>query len=209
MTNFVSDLYHKYFVDRQFERLDLFQQIAKKFGCQRALYPGSFVHVTPSFVFPEVVYVDSDKQAKKFFTQAETVEAFVTQQKLYPDEPQLRFYAADYRKGIDEPDESFDLMISQYAGFVGQDCKRYLKKGGILLVNNSHGDAGVAALDDDYELIATVSFRNEKHRIGETNLAAYFVPKSSKLTVTRAYLIEQGRGIGYQKSATAYLFQRR
>ena len=31
------------------------------------LYPGSFVDIAPSFVFPNVVYVDLDKRAKRFF----------------------------------------------------------------------------------------------------------------------------------------------
>ena len=65
------DLYQKYFQGRQFERLDLFQIIADEFNIQRALYAGSFVHVTPSFVFPDVVYVDNDKQAKQFFGKPE------------------------------------------------------------------------------------------------------------------------------------------
>ncbi len=40
--------------------------------------------------------------------------------------------------------EPVDLIISQYAGFVGQETKRYLKEGGILLCNDSHGDATLA-----------------------------------------------------------------
>ena len=143
MSNFAHELYRKYFTDRQFERLDLFQIISGKFDIQRVLYPGSFVHVTPSFVFPYVVYVDSDKQAKKFFNDP-AVQGFINEQKEYPQVAEITFHAADYRKGFDEQEERFDLLISQYAGFVGQDCKRYLKKGGLLLANNSHGDAGVS-----------------------------------------------------------------
>ena len=40
-------------------------------------------------------------------------------------------------------DRSVDLLISQYAGIISQPCKRYLKPGGYLLVNNSHGGRGV------------------------------------------------------------------
>ncbi|HKJ38938.1 MAG TPA: class I SAM-dependent methyltransferase [Anaerolineales bacterium] len=201
------DLYRKFFIDRDFERLDLFQLIAEKYHIQRALYAGSFVHVTPSFVIPDVVYVDNDNGAKKFFADSKYRE-FVAQQKSYSQDAKITFHFADYRDRFDERDNSFDLLISQYAGFVGQYCKRYLKKGGLLLANNSHGDAGVAAIDKDYQLTAVVSLRNGKYRISEDKLEEYFVPRSSKVDVTKEHLIELQRGIGYKKTASMYVFKK-
>ncbi|MCB8943719.1 MAG: hypothetical protein H6658_08180 [Ardenticatenaceae bacterium] len=201
------DLYQQHFVDKQFERLDLFQILAEQYGIERVLYPGSFVHITPSFVFPDVVYVDSDKRAQRFFTSQEVLD-FVAQRKSYPQEAKVAFYAADYREGFAEPVASFDLLISQYAGFVGQACKAYLQPGGWLLANNSHGDAGVAALDGDYVLKAAVFLRQGQYCLSDQNLDAYFLPKSSQVSLTQEYLLELGKGIGYTKTATAYLFQR-
>ncbi|MDX1379377.1 MAG: hypothetical protein R3307_11045, partial [Anaerolineales bacterium] len=129
------DLYRKHFVDKSFERLDLFRRLAEKFDVQRVLYAGSFVHITPSFVFPDVVYLDNDKRANLFFRDSR-VRDFVAERKSYPQDPKITFHFADYRNGFDEQSESFDLLISQYAGFVGQYCKHYLKKGGLLLANN-------------------------------------------------------------------------
>lgn len=180
----------------------------EKYDIQRVLYPGSFVHITPSFFFPDVVYVDSDKRAKKFFDNQKMFQDFVYRRKNYLQKTKVAFHFADYRNRIDEIEESFDLLISQYAGFVGQHCKRYLKKGGLLLANNSHGDAGVAALDDAYLLIAVVQSRSGKYRISETNLKQYFVPKRPKVHVTKEYLQELGRGMGYKKSASVYVFRR-
>jgi hypothetical protein len=206
MSKSVLDLYQKYFQDRQYERLDLFKIIADKFNVQRTLYAGSFVHITPSFVFSDVVYVDNDKQAKQFFDSPEVL-TFINERKIYQQESRISFHFADYRNDFDEPFGTFDLLISQYAGFVGQYCKSYLKIGGFLLANNSHGDAGMAAIDDDYQLKAVFSVRNGKHRISETNLAEYFVPKS-QIQVTKEYLEKLQKGIGYKKVAGAYLFQR-
>lgn len=53
-----------------------------------------------------------------------------------------------------------DLIISQYAGFVGQATKVYLKKGGILLCNDSHGDATLAYCDSDYEFVGVINLNN-------------------------------------------------
>jgi hypothetical protein len=200
------ELYQQYFQQRQFERLDLFEIVADRLYVQRALYAGSFVHITPSFVFPDVVYVDNDKQAKQFFGKPEVFK-FIAERKIYPQESKVTFHFADYRNGFDEPFETFDLLISQYAGFVGQHCKPYLKTGGFLLANNSHGDAGIAAIDDDYRLKAVFSVRNGKHRISETNLDEYFVPKS-QIQITREYLERLQKGIGYKKAADVYLFQK-
>ncbi len=206
MPKSVLDLYKKYFQERQFERLDLFESIVDKFDVQRVLYPGSFVHITPSFVFPDVVYVDNDKQAKQFFGKSE-IFMFIAERKLYPQESKVTFHFADYRNGFDEPLDTFDLLISQYAGFVGQHCKPYLKTGGFLLTNNSHGDAGLAAIDDDYQLKAVFLVRNGKHQISEKNLDDYFVPKS-QIQITKGDLEKLQKGIGYKKTASGYLFQK-
>lgn len=206
MTGSSLYLYEKFFQERQFERLDLFQTISDEFKVQRALYPGSFVHVTPSFVFPDVVYVDNDKQARQFFAKPE-IYTFIAVRKNYPQETKIAFHFADYRDGFDELEEGFDLLISQYAGFIGQYCKKYLKKGGLLLANNSHGDAGMAAIDVDYALQAVFSVRNGKYCISEKSLDEYFVPKS-QIKITKEYLERLQKGIGYKKTAGVYLFKK-
>lgn len=199
-------LYEKYYVDRQFERLDLFEQLMEHYGVQSALYPGSFVHITPSLVYPETVYVDNDKTAKKFFASPAVLE-FITSHKVYEQHPSITFHAQSYTENFNEANNRFDLLISQYAGFVSQYCTKYLKVGGLLLVNNSHGDASMASLDSNLKLVAVVLRRENKHRITDHNLDSYLVPKSNTL-VTRDYLQQLQRGIGYKKSASMYLFRR-
>ncbi len=205
-TEAALDLYRKYFSDRQFERLDLFQMIADNFPVQRVLYAGSFVHITPSFVFSDVVYVDNDKQARKFFSDQE-LDNFIAKRKIYTQAARVKFHFTDYQDAFDKSPDSFDLLISQYAGFVGKYCKPYLKIGGLLLANNSHGDAGLAALDADYQLIAAFSVRNGKHHINQRDLEEYFIPKSSK-QITKEDLEKLQKGIGYKKTGSAYLFRK-
>jgi len=200
------ELYKEYFIERDFERLDLFQLLAERFGVQSTLYPGSFVHITPSFVFPKTTYVDTDKRTKQFFRDAEVWD-FIAQQKAYPQDAEVHFHAADYRNTLDEQAESYDMLISQYAGFVSQHCKRYLRINGILLGNNSHGDASMASIDPDYEFIAAILRSKGKHRVSEKGLDTYFIPKKP-IEVTREYLEQTRKGIGYQKTASSYLFRR-
>ena len=101
----------------------------------------------------------------------------------------------------------FDLLISQYAGFISRACKDYLKIGGYLLVNNSHGDAGLASIDKDYQLISTVHKARSKYRLTHTSLEEYFIPKKD-VVVTEELLFKTRKGVGYTTTAPLYVFQR-
>ena len=47
-------IYKKYYIDRDYEQLDLFRLINRTYEITRAIYPGSYVHISPSFIFPDV-----------------------------------------------------------------------------------------------------------------------------------------------------------
>jgi SAM-dependent methyltransferase len=200
-----SRLYKQHYVDKDFDRLELFVLLRERYSINRILYPGSFVHITPSFVFPLAVYADTDRRTKHFFADPWTGE-FIEKNKRYDEKAIVRFHPQDYTNDLPEEPESFDLLVSQWAGFVSQACKRYLRKGGLLLVNNSHGDASLASIDNDYRFIAAVMRRNGKYRLVENDLEHFFVPKSD-VEVTREYLLKIQRGIGYTRPAWAYLFE--
>ena len=198
--------YKKYYIDREYEQVDLFRLLQNKFGIKKAIYPGSYIQISPSFIFPDVVYIDSDKIAIKCFKSGQLVE-MVHKRKEYPEDPLITFHGADYRDVIQAYHFRFDLLISQYAGFISDACKSYLRMGGYLLVNNSHGDAGLAALDKDYKLISTVHKRSGKYRLSNTALNEYFIPKKD-ITITKQMLYERKRGIGYTRTAALYIFQK-
>ncbi len=202
----VSKLYNHYYVDRKVERLDMFRKVAKNYGGTSALYPGSFVHITPSIVYPTTVYVDNDSQAKQFFANPANFEP-ITKRKHYLEDSTIRFHAADFQMGIDEPDASFDLLISFFSGFVSLHCKRYLKKGGLLIVNDSHGDASMASLDSDFQLVAVINQTDGRFTISETYLDTYFVTKADTL-FTQEWLHKHLRGFKFRRVADSYLFRR-
>ena len=197
--------YQKYYSDRDYEQVDLFRRLRDAYGITCAVYPGSYIQVSPSFIFARVAYIDSDKQAVKFF-QGDSLREMVRERKEYPGEPEMAFHGRDYRQVIEDYRGQFDLLISQYAGFISGVCKPYLRKRGYLLANNSHGDAGLASLDPDYQLIAAVHRREGQYRLSTTALEDYFIPKKD-IRVTRELLLERGKGVGYTKTAALYLFK--
>ena len=206
MTRDAASLYNEHYAQPSDDRLGLFTLMADRFGCRSALYPGSFDHVTPAFVFPRTCFVDIDSEAARFFADPGLSE-LVAQRKVYEEGASVRFHVAAYEERLAEAEGSFDLLISLNAGFVSQHCKRYLKVSGVLLVNNLHGDASMARLDADYALVGAVNGRGERFSLVETDLASYFVPKRD-IAVTWEYVMRTRRGVAFARRAFAYAFQR-
>lgn len=136
------------------ERADIYAAIAEQFHIRTALYPGSADDIAPSFSIPDVVYLDNSPLIADFFQDRDKLLQILNSEKRYAGDCRFTFYFADYNQPPELP--QFDLLISQYAGNVGQVMKKYLKPDGILLVAEGPPDAGLAMIDPDYELIGTV-----------------------------------------------------
>ncbi|MFE2141933.1 hypothetical protein ACFXA3_09295 [Streptomyces sp. NPDC059456] len=52
------------------DRTDLFLAVAAHTGARRAIYPGSYLDLTPSCALPDVTYLDSDTRACKAFADS-------------------------------------------------------------------------------------------------------------------------------------------
>lgn len=198
--------YKHYYIDRDYEQVDLFRLLKNEYGIKRVIYPGSYIHISPSFVFSDVVYIDSDKNAKKYFQSNDLIQLIHTK-KEYPEDPKIAFFGLSYENQIEELQLKFDLLISQYAGFISSACKDYLKIGGYLLVTNSHGDAGLASIDENYQLVSTVHKAKGKYRLSQASLEKYFIPKKDIL-VTQEMLFKTRKGVGYTHAAPLYIFKR-
>ena len=188
------------------DRLRLFSAVAKTTAATTVLYPGSYVDVAASHVFPDVIYADMDRRAAQFFSDAEGVEAIVAADQVDGRPRRIRFLAGDYREQLAVPDGSVDLLVSLYAGFVSEHRTRYLRPGGWLLVNPSHGDAAMASIDPRYQLVGVVKSSRGDYRVDVNGLDGYLIPKKQQV-ITPDLLHELNRGVAYTKSPFAYLFQ--
>lgn len=189
------------------DRWRLFAAVGDVVEAQRVLYPGSFVDVAASFVFPSVTYVDVDRRAKRFFDDVDGVEEIIGAHRSSPWAPAVAFVHADYTEPLDLPDAGFDLLVSLYAGFVSEHCTRHLRVGGTLLVNPSHGDAAMASIDARYRLRAVVHHRDDRYSVVDHDLDTHLVPRQP-VEITAELLHRTGRGIAYTTSPFAYLFER-
>jgi len=140
--------------------LPAFHLIKKEFSSKKVLYPGSWIHVTPSLVFSHVVYVDLFSKMEKIFTDSDLLK-YIEKHSEYQDKPKIEFHQSDYKAQFGEDKASFDLLISLSSGFVSQACGSYLKKSGLLFVDNEHYDASMAYVDPKFHLVGVFKTVNE------------------------------------------------
>lgn len=194
---------YKQYVSKTGNRLDLYKLITRTYNIKTALYPGSHIDIDPSLIIPKVTYIDNFKGAIKFFKNMDIIKKYLDNNKEYSQLCQIDFIAEDYYKNFKI--NPVDLIISQYAGFVGQATKKYLKSEGILLCNDSHGDATLARFDSDFKFIGVVNRNNE---IIRDNLSDYFMlpkDKSIDFNLVRKTM----KGLKYVKTENNYIFMKK
>lgn len=120
----------------------------------------------------------------------------------------IGFHPADYATELPVEDGSIDLLVSMYAGFISEHCSRYVRPGGHLVANNSHGDASMAMLDPGWQFVAAVVSRSGEYAVRSDGLDRYLVPKRGD-PPTREQLHQTNRGVAFTTPAFAYVFQRR
>lgn len=201
MNNSIIKAYHEY-RDKTGDRKALYRSVAVNYDITNALYPGSHIDIAPSLVIPKVIYVDNFKGTIKFFKNMDLIKNYVTEHKAYAEPCELIFLDQDYRDALNI--EPVQLVISQYAGFVGQATKRYLKLGGLLLCNDSHGDATLARFDSTFDLVGVM---DHDYQIIDTKLDDYFVlPRGENVNLVKVK--EKMKGPKYKLSAENYLFRK-
>lgn len=201
----IQSLYEHYVVAHDLERDDLCRLLSERFAPKAVLYPGCFLHVTPSFWFQHVVYVDRHELAARFFADPTAVRQFVDGRRHYRQSAYVRFVHADYTAPLPLADGSFDLVLALYAPGVSRACARYLRPGGLLLSNDHEGDAAEAATDPRLQLVGVVEEQRGRFSLREAALDGYLVPKPAG--AARGRQLRGGRV--YLRSASAYLFRRR
>jgi len=199
------DLYWKMYVEPRFERTALFTLLRQQFACESVLYPGCSIHIAPSFVFPHVVYVDRSPEAIQFFADTAAIQAYIDSKKKYKRSAYFRFIAQDYTLPLEE--QSFDLLLALFAGVISSVCKPYLKTGGLLVTNNSQGDAQQAANDPDFQLMAVVRYQKKNYMLVKEN--PELILAAANRDKTKHYLKQTSCGVQYTEEEDYFVFQKR
>lgn len=186
------------------DRSGLFGALRAAWHPSKALYPGSYLDLSPSTAIASVTY--NDRRAARFFANKALVTAELENRTLPGAGADIAFLHMDYTEPLQLPMGGFDLLISLFACPVWEHCRQYLSPGGLLLANASHGDASLAALDPALHLVAAVHEQDGIYQLKTENLDSYLIPKRPAAadpdTIRR-----QGRGIAYTRTAFAYVFK--
>ncbi|MGE3411459.1 MAG: hypothetical protein AB7L91_04470 [Dehalococcoidia bacterium] len=188
------------------DRSGLFGAVSAVWRPKRALYPGSYLDLSPSTAIPSVTYVDTDRRAARYFADEAAVAAELAGRTLPGAGTEVTFLHLDYTEPLPLPDAGFDLLISLFAGPVWDHCGRHLAAEGLLLANASHGDASLAALDPALRLVAAVLQEGEEYRLDTEDLGSYLIPRKAA-AADAAAIRREGRGIAYTRTAFAYVFR--
>ncbi len=188
------------------DRSGLFAALVDTWPVERALYVGSYVDLSPSTAIASVTYVDTDARAARFFADPEAVRADLDSRTRAGAGEEVRFLHADYTHPLDVPHASVDLLISLFTTPAWEHCRGYLRPGGLLLANTSHGEASLAALEPSLRMVAAVQHRGDRYRLVTEGLEHYLVPKREG-SADAERIRASGRGIAYTQTAFAYLFQ--
>ncbi|MDD3654129.1 MAG: class I SAM-dependent methyltransferase [Desulfotomaculaceae bacterium] len=179
----ITGSYNRFYPALNFDRAGLFELIKDKYGCGTVLYPGCSIHITPSFYFQHVVYVDISETAKEFFKDNQNILSIVNSNKKYKQSAYIQFIHYDYTKELPVRENNYDLLLSIYAGCITKSCKKYIKRGGIIVSNNHHNDAQEAIEDSSVTLEALIRKKGRRYQIEEKTeemllktLKAYTMP---------------------------------
>ena len=200
MPDFVQQQYAQIYLQLGFERRELFALLANRYAPQQVLYPGSSIHITPSFAFRHVVYIDKSPLAARFFSYPEQVDALIEQQKSYRGKSYWQFLAADFQTSLPLPCQGYDLLISLFSGPQIRACEKYLKAGGLILSCSLFSDQETLQSQPQYQLLAWIQYRQQRYQFQTTAPPAK--NRSSRLQ-------KHAGGFRYQDQEIYYLYQKK
>lgn len=197
--NFAQKKYNQYYKSMGFERKGLFKLIQKEFNPKAVLYPGCSIHLTPSFYFNHVVYVDKGDLAKEFFGHGSQVSQLIIEAKEYAASAYWQFIAADFQAELGLRKDHFDLLLSVFSGRMIGFCEKYLKIGGLVLTTSLFSDNESMDENENFQLIAMVHCTNGKYKIDHS-----LSPRKTKESTLR----RKDKGFEYVDNETYYIYKK-
>jgi hypothetical protein len=166
MRNFsITNSYTRYYTELNFAREGLFELLKDKYNFKTVLYPGCSIHITPSFYFQHIAYVDISESAKDFFQDYQNLQDIINSNKKYKQLAFIEFINKDFTKELPLRECNYELLLSLYAGGISKSCKKYLKSGGIIVSNNHHNDVYEALDDTGVRLEALIYKKGGKYHL--------------------------------------------
>lgn len=88
-------LYKKNHINKDDERLGLFQQLNDNYTIEKVLYSGNYAHITPTFTFLVIVFNDIYMKLQSFYN-SEDIKEYINKRKFYSEKATFSYICADY-----------------------------------------------------------------------------------------------------------------
>jgi hypothetical protein len=193
----VTTLYDEFYKDIGFDRAPLFEHIRNNYVPRTVLYPGSSIHITPSFYFQHVVYIDISNLSQQFFEKINDVYDLINSYKTTKQRHHIDYLNLDFTQPLPLRGQSYDLIISLFSGNQIQYCERYLKPNGIVLTTSLFSDDDYLSHLDQFRLIE--SFMIKKGKI---------VVMQKRNRTNNSKLKREGNRFIYQDNEVYYIYQK-
>jgi len=118
------------------ERVDLFNAIKNRYNPESVLYPGSSVHITLSFIFQNVTYVDPSPLSSDFFKSMEEIKDLIAREARYKQKPYFRYFNRRLEECNEIAGETFDLVFTSFSGKMIEAGWKFLNYRGVYISNN-------------------------------------------------------------------------
>ncbi len=199
--------YKKTYCDMDFERRGLFEILCQKFPVEKVIYPGCSSHITPSFYFQHVLYIDRSQAAIDFFSDGENIRRLISMNKVYRQSPYFSFSAADFNDIKQSTVYKYDMLVSLYADDVIESCLSFLRAGGIAVSNNFHDEVLHVIKTDTMELIGKIVGKNSTYTyVSDLNLK---VNHRDEEKVQKICVRNTAEGIRYFDNETYYVMKKK
>ena len=186
------------------DRSGLFAALSKPWNPAKALYPGSYLDLSPR---------DSDplghlrRHRERHATSPASRSWQPTCRGAHCPERAPKWRSSTWTtQSHSRSPQRASTYSSRCTRVRSGSTAEPLSAQGLFLANASHGDASLAAHDPTLQLVAAVQQRGGKYRLDTKELDSYLIPKRPA-AADPEMIRRQRRGIAYTKTAFAYIFR--
>lgn len=155
--------YDQLYVKLQFERAGLFRLIKKLLPINTVFYPCCSFHVTPSFFFSTVCYLDRSDVVAGFFRDEQQLTKIIQPRKEVAS-PNLKFFHSGLEDSLDSVPE-VDLVIALFGGDVLRHAFKKARRNGYILSSSDFSGESILRNDRRFNCLFHIACQSGDYRL--------------------------------------------
>jgi hypothetical protein len=183
--------YTKYYKSINFERSGLFDCIKKNFKSNNVVYIGSSIHITPSFYFQNVTYIDNSGLSRSFFHTPGNVAAYISSFKKYKSNPHVTYNNVDYQNYKLNSQCNYDIALCIYSPNSLATAIHCIKKKGIIIYLPLPSDTSFLKYQHMLQLTGVLQYKRNKYVLDKKRVQEKYVSHSGYNYLADNHFVEK------------------